>query len=178
MELIDVILLIIIAGFGMFGFWFGVIHTLGSLLGTVAGAFIASRLFEPVTEWLVGITGWPENYASVISFIIIFIIINRIVGFAFWIIDKLTSFFTSLPFIKGLNRFLGSILGLFEGVLTIGLIIYFIERFPLSVDFMEILADSDVAPHAVDLANVLIPLLPDAITFLESTIDYVEGVVR
>ena len=177
MELTDVILLIIIAGFGMFGLWFGFIHTLGSLIGTLAGAYIASRYYEPMADWLVGITGWADNTARVFMFIIAFIVINRLVGFGFWIVDKVASILTHLPFIKGLNRFFGLLLGLVEGILTIGLIIYFVERFPLSSWVMERLADSSVAPFTVDVARVLIPLLPDALKLLRSTVDYVEGVV-
>jgi len=178
MSLIDIILIIIIAGFGMFGFWFGLIHTLGSLIGTIAGAYLASRYYEPMADWLTGATGWGENFSRVFMFIIAFIIINRLVGFAFWIVDKVTSIFTGLPFIKGINRLLGLIFGLFEGVLTIGLIIYFIERFPLGSWFMEHLADSTIAPFTTALATVLIPLLPDALRILRSTVDYVEGAVR
>ncbi|MFA4831067.1 MAG: CvpA family protein [Patescibacteria group bacterium] len=177
MNLIDVILLIIIAGFGMFGLWFGLIHTLGSLIGTVAGAYLASRYYEPMADWLTSITGWGENFSRVLMFIIAFMIINRLVGFGFWIVDKMTSIFTNLPFIKGINRFLGLIFGLFEGVLTIGLIIYFIERFPLGAWFMERLADSTVAPFTTSLAAVLIPLLPDALRILRSTVDYVEDTI-
>jgi uncharacterized membrane protein required for colicin V production len=177
MSLIDVILLIIIAGFGMFGLWFGLIHTLGSLIGTVAGAYLASRFYEPMANWLIGITGWGENISRVLMFIIAFIIINRLVGFGFWIVDKTLSIFTGLPFIRGINRFLGLVFGIFEGILTIGLIIYFIERFPLSTWLMERLADSTIAPFTTSLAAVLIPLLPDALRILRSTVDYVEDVV-
>ncbi|MBU0597093.1 CvpA family protein [Patescibacteria group bacterium] len=177
MELIDIILLIIIAGFAMFGLWFGLIHTLGSLLGTIVGAYTASRLYEPMADWLIAVTGWGENTSRVFMFIIAFVIINRLVGFLFWIVERFTKIFTNLPFIKGINRFLGLLFGLFEGVLTIGLIIYFIERFPVSDWFMGHLATSAVAPMTTSLAGVLLPLLPEALQLLRSSIDYVEGVV-
>ena len=67
MGLSDIILLIIIAGFAMFGFWFGLIHTLGSLLGTVFGAYLASRYYEPMADWLINITGWGENISKVVD---------------------------------------------------------------------------------------------------------------
>lgn len=176
MNLFDVILLIIIAGFGMFGFWFGLIHTLGSLLGTIFGAYLASRFYEPMGNWLMGITGWSNNFSKVLMFIIAFIIINRLVGFGFWVFDKLANVFTSLPFLNSLNRFLGMILGVFEGVVTLGLIFYVIERYPVWDKFMVWLAASIVAPYCSAAAAVLIPLLPEALKMLKSTVDYVQHV--
>lgn len=174
MSLFDIILLIIIAGFGMFGFWFGLIHTLGSLLGTVFGAYLAARFYEPMADWLMNITGWTGNYTKVLMFVIAFIIINRLVGFVFWIIDKTTGLITRLPFISGINRFLGLLLGLAEGLITLGLIFYFIERVPLSDYFMQWMANSVVVPYTTAVAAVLLPLLPEALKMLKSSVDYAE----
>jgi membrane protein required for colicin V production len=177
MGLFDVILLIIIGGFAMFGFWFGLIHTLGSLLGTLLGAYLASRYYEPMADWLINVTGWGENVSSVVMFIIAFIIINRLVGFGFWVVDKMTSVITNLPFIKGINRFLGLAVGIFEGMITIGLILYFIDKVPLSEFVMDHISSSIVAPYTVSMAEILLPLLPDALKMLEGTVDYFEDVI-
>jgi len=177
MSFFDIVLLIIISGFALFGVWFGFVHTLGSLLGTIFGALIASRYYEPMADWLIRITGWEENTARVIMFVIAFIAINRLVGFAFWIVDKVLSIFTRLPFIRSLNHILGLITGFLEGVITIGLIIYFIERFPLSGKVMGYIATSIVAPYTTKTASVLLPLLPEALKLLQSTVDYVRNIV-
>ena len=118
-----------------------------------------------------------ENTARVVMFILAFIIIARLVGFAFWIVDKLLSIITRLPFISSINRILGLFLGLLEGVLTIGLLFYFVERFPVSEKLMALLAASQVAPYASKMANLLVPLLPDALQLLKSTVDYVQNKV-
>lgn len=178
MSLFDVILLIIIGGFGLFGLWFGFFHTLGSLVGTVIGAYLSSRYYEPMGEWLVGVTGWNENVSKVLMFIVAFFVINRLVGFVFWLFNKVFKVIAHLPFLKSINRLLGMMLGLFEGALTLGLIIFFIERYPISERLMEQLANSVVAPWLSDLANILIPLLPSALQLLRSSVDYVENVVR
>ncbi len=176
MGLFDIILLIIIGGFAMFGFWFGLIHTLGSLLGTVFGAYLAARFYEPMAGWLINITGWDGNVTRVAMFIVAFLIINRLVGFVFWIVDKTSSIITKLPFINSLNRFLGLILGVFEGAVTLGLIFYFIERIPLGEVFMGWMVDSVVVPYLVAVAAVLLPLLPEALKILKSTVDYVQNI--
>ena len=161
----------------MFGFWFGLVHTFGSLAGTVLGAYVASRYYEPMAAWLVNITGWDGNHSKVLMFVISFVIINRLVGFGFWILDKTTNFITSMPFLNSLNRFLGMVLGLFEGVITLGLILYFIERVPLSDQFMGWMSASNIVPFLVSSAAVLIPLLPEALKMLRSTVDYVQNII-
>ncbi|MEK7623999.1 MAG: CvpA family protein [Patescibacteria group bacterium] len=176
MQLVDLILIIIIGGFGLFGLWFGFVHTLGSLLGTVIGAVVATRYYEPVADFIIGFTGWENtNLVRVIVFIIAFLIINRLVGFLFWIADRVLSLVTRLPFINSIDRLLGLVFGLIEGALTLGLIIFFIERFPLSVFVMEHLALSTVAPYLSNLAALLWPFLPEAFRLLDSSIDYVEN---
>lgn len=178
MPFIDVVLLVIIFGFALFGLWFGLVHTVGSLMGTIAGAYLASRWYEPFANMVIDITGWDVNLSRVLVFILAFLIINRLVGFAFWIVDKVLSVFTHMPFIRSIDRLLGLFVGIFEGLLTVGLIIYFIERFPLAAPFMERLADSRVAPYTASFAEYLLPLLPDALRALRSSVDYVEHIIR
>lgn len=178
MSLFDIILLIIIGGFAMFGFWFGLVHTLGSLIGTVLGAYLAGRYYEPMADWLTNITGWGGNVPKVLMFVIAFILINRLVGFGFWIVDKLTGIITRLPFISGINRLLGLILGAVEGAITLGLIFYFIDKIPLSEYIMGYMAGSAVVPKLIGLAGILIPLLPEALKMLNSTVDFAQGVVE
>lgn len=170
----DLSLVLIIGGFALFGFWFGFIHTAGSLMGTLAGAYLASRYYEPMAQWLIKITGWQGNTARVVMFIVAFIVISRLVGFAFWIVDKLLSIITRLPFISSINRLLGLGLGFLEGVMTLGLIIYFIERFPVSDKIMTLIAQSELAAKLRSVADVFVPLLPDALKLLKSTVDFVQ----
>ncbi len=174
MSVFDIILLVVLGGFGLFGFWFGLIHTLGSLLGTVLGVYLATRYYEPMADWLAHLTGWSDNGTRVIMFIAAFIIINRLIGFVFWIVDKIFGLVTHLPFIRSIDRMFGALLGFFEGVVTIGMIFYFIERFPLSEKIMTMVAQSEVVPKTVAVAAILIPLVPEALKLLRSTVDFVE----
>jgi len=177
MPVIDISILIIIAGFAMFGVWFGFFHTLGSLVGTIAGIFLGSRYYEPMSDWLISVTGWGENISRVLMFTISFFVINRAVGFAFYLVDRFLHVVTRLPFIASMNRFFGLLLGVLEGVITLGMIIFFIERFPISERVMGWIAASNLAPHLSDFAAKLWPLLPEALRLLHSTVQYVEKVV-
>ncbi len=171
MELIDVIVLIVIGGFAFGGLRFGFFHTLGSLLGTVFGVFIASRFFEPVAAWVMNVTGWEGNLSRVLVFSFAFIIINRCIGFLFWIVDNLLSVITRLPFINGLNHIFGLALGTFEGLITVGFVVYFIELFPVSGSLSVALHGSWVAMFCLNMTQVLIPLLPQALQLVESGVE-------
>lgn len=163
MPFFDLVLIIIVAGFALFGFWFGLVHTLGSLFGTVLGVYLASRYYVPAAEWLMKTTGWSNNVASIIMFIIAFIVINRLVGFAFFLVDRLFSIVTRLPFISGLNRMLGTIFGAFEGVFVVGIVLFFISKFPVNEAFMGAMNNSRLAAFCISTASILWPLIADTV---------------
>jgi len=170
MSYFDVALLCIVGGFGLFGLWFGLIHTLGSLLGTFVGLFLASRYYELLASWLASLTGWSGNFSKVLMFIFAFVIITRLVGFVFWIVERVLRVFTKLPFLRGLNHLLGMAFGLVEGIILVGVSLFFIVRFPLGQSFMNALGNSVVAPYLTKPISILMPLIPDAIKFLQSTV--------
>lgn len=175
MGAFDIILLIIIGGFGVAGFMFGFIHTFGSLLGTVFGVYLASRYYDILADLLIGILGWGGNGLRFVMFVVAFLIINRLVGLLFWFMSKTLKLAATLMMLNIVNRILGVLFGVFEGVVTVGIAIYFIDKYPLSQKLMEMIANSDVAPHALKVANILLPLIPKAIQTLKSSVDFVEG---
>lgn len=170
MTLFDLILLLILGGFVLYGLWFGLIHTLGVLVGTIAGAFLAARWYAPVADWTGFLFGGHENLAKVVCFLILFIIINRLVGLLFWLIDKIFSFLKIVPFLGTINRLLGAVFGFLEGVLVLGLTLYVAERYPLGDWFINSLADSKIAHYFITLGKVLKPLLPEVLKQLKSLI--------
>ncbi|MCB9798094.1 CvpA family protein [Candidatus Nomurabacteria bacterium] len=178
MELFDLLLLFILGVFAIAGLIFGFLHTLGSLIGTVLGVYLASRYYEPVADFLIGATGWAGNWPRVVVFALAFVIINRLVGLAFFFVDKFFKVVTSLPVIRGLNKTLGFAFGLFEGLVTIGVIIYFIERFPVSERISTAIASSIIAPFAEEFTKTLWPLLPDALTLIQSSVNYAESMIH
>jgi len=174
MSLTDIILLIVIGGFALGGLWFGFVHTLGSLIGTLLGVYLASRYFDTLAGWLSSFLPWEGNGIKVAVFVLAFLVINRLVGFAFWFLEKFIGFITRLPFIRSINRLLGLLFGAAEGIITVGVVVYIIERFPLSAGLMQRLSESKIAPYTLSIASILIPLVPEGIRLLKSTLDFVE----
>lgn len=162
MPLFNTILIVLLAGFVLYGLWFGLIHTLGSLIGTVVGALAAGQYYDIVAHWLQGWLGGSLNVHRAIAFLLIFAIVNRLVGFAFLLIEKTFNFISIIPFLKSINRLLGGVLGLIEGAIVLGATLYIIQRFPFG-GLPALIDSSPIAKTLLAIARVIIPLLPESI---------------
>ncbi len=170
LTILDLILLLILFLFIAFGFALGLIQTVGALIGIVLGVWVAGVTYGPVGDWLAGFLLNNKNLADIVAFIIIFTLVNRAAGLVFWIVNKIFKVFSIIPFTKGLNRLLGALFGFIEGVLFLGVILYFISRYNFADWFAGVLTGSKVAVFLVDIASVLAPLLPEMVQKLNSVI--------
>lgn len=168
MSIFDVVLLFVIGGFGLFGLWFGLISALGSLLGTVVGVFLATRYFAPLADKLMSFTGWTGNFSKVVMFVVAFLLINRLVGFIFYIVGRILHVFTHLPIIHGFNNILGLIFGLAEGVIVVGIILFFVTKYPFWPLLSEQMSASKVVPYCMGIGTILWPLIPEGLKLLQS----------
>lgn len=171
MLIFDVILLLILAGFVFYGMFFGLVRTFGAFLGVIAAAVLASRFYLPVAEMLDKVFFGYSNLGKVLTFIILFTIINRLVGFLFYLLDKAFNIISIIPFLKTFNRIGGIILGFFVGSLSIGLVLYVASKYVIiSTLFGSWFASSKLAPFFIKVANLLLPILPDVLIKLKSLV--------
>ena len=143
MLLTNIIVVLLLIGFVGAGMKDGFIQTLGRLVGAVIG-FIAARL------WFVSVSAiiapfMPSGWARLVAFIVIFIVITRLVGFAFKLVDGMYKILSFLPFLKSINSLLGALLGLLEGFILLGGAIYLIVTFKLVPSLTALLTASSVA---------------------------------
>jgi membrane protein required for colicin V production len=124
MLLVDVILVAIVGLFVLFGLLFGLVHTLGSLAGTILGIVLSTRLIDPAFDKFGFLLG-GGGAAKVVLFVIMFLLISRIVGLLFWIVEKVLGVFAMIPFASGVNRLLGAAFGLVEGAIVAGMALFF-----------------------------------------------------
>lgn len=168
MTTLDFLLLLVLAGFTWFGFWFGLIHAAGGLVGTVAGAWLSGHFYDKLAAPFESLFGYQGPWLKVVAFLGLFILVNRLVGFAFYLLDKTFSFLIRMPFLKTIDRLAGAVLGLVEGALVIGLTLYLVGQylqFPVVVE--DAIATSRVAFGLTAFASILIPLLPEAIRYAQ-----------
>lgn len=170
MSLFDVILIVIMAGFIFYGLFFGLIHTLGGLIGVFTGTIVAGWLFNPIGEAVAPIFWGNVALSKVIVFIVLFLLVNRLAGFVFYLIDRVFQFLKIIPFLKSFNAILGGVLGFIEGAFLLGGILYIAARYPVFEWFNEMMVNSDVARYLVLMFKLISPLLPEAVRQLQSLI--------
>lgn len=170
LTITDVILILIIAGFAFTGFWFGLIHMVGSFVSIVVAALVSGKYFEFAADKFSFLFGGRENLGRIITFILLFLIVTRLVGFVFWLINKAFNIIAVLPFLKTANRIGGAILGLLEGIILTSLTLFLLARYPLGDTITNALSTSRVVEYLLDVANKVAPLLPDVVQKAQSVI--------
>lgn len=165
---LSIILLIVVGLFAFAGFWFGFMHTVGALIGTIAGSFLASRFHEVTAAFLQGRFELADNTAQVMGFILVFVVVSRLFGVAVWIAEKVINLSGVVPFFGMLNRMAGAILGVIEGVLIVGLILSFTMKFPITDTWKPDVQESGVAQTAMLSSKLLWPLVTDGLSFFQT----------
>lgn len=163
MILLDYILLGVILIMALLGLRKGFIESLGSVIGIIAAAIVASRFYPEAASWIGG-----SNWANIIAFIFIFSLAIKIVSLLFWFIGKIFKIVTVLPFISSFDRLLGFILGFAEGIFVLSIILYFSLKFPFSDWLMQQMLVSLVAKTLLTIGDVFVPLFPNALTAIKS----------
>jgi uncharacterized membrane protein required for colicin V production len=170
LTILDIILLITLSGFVFYGLFFGLIRTLGSIIGILAGAFLASHFYLPVSEWANSLFFGFDNLGKVVVFFLLFTLVNRLISFGFYLLNKAFDLISIIPFLKTINRLTGAILGFVEGGLVLGLSIYVAIRY-IQIDwFVNIVSTSKIVPFLLKFVKVLLPLLSKALKSLEAFI--------
>jgi len=170
MTFVDVLILVILAGFILAGFWFGLIHMVGAIIGLFLGVFLAGRYYAALAALIAPFFGGNGNLASTLAFIFLFLLITKVCGLLLHLVDKIFKIVAIIPFTKTINRLLGAAFGLVEGTLALGIAVYFVSRFPWSAAAGFALRDSQLAGPLHVIGRLLSPLLPEAVRLLQSVL--------
>jgi uncharacterized membrane protein required for colicin V production len=167
MTYLDFVLAAVVGTFVMAGFWFGLIHTVGSLIGLVAGAVISGRLYETGAAWLSPyITN--QNLAKFLAFVIIYLVVTKVIAILFWLFERTVKVLAIIPFFRTFDRLFGAIFGLLEGTFLVGLSVWFVARFPFSSAFADTMTSSALVGKFYVVGSALSVLLPGALKSLQS----------
>lgn len=163
MTFFDLILSLAVFAFVLAGLWFGLVHALGALIGLIFSVLIAGH-------YAAAGTFGTSNLARVLTFVILMILVNRLIGLIFWFIEKIFKVVSVIPFLKSFNALLGGALGFVEGVMVVGGGLYVAARFPVTTGFAGALSASKVGLWLVRAFGLLAPLLPPAIKSIQAVI--------
>jgi uncharacterized membrane protein required for colicin V production len=175
MSILDISLLIILAGFIINGFSKGLINLVGRIVGLFAGVYIAGHFHTAIFFWAknsFNISG-NEFVGKIITFILVFILATYLIDLLFHIIEKAFNLLAIVPGSKYLNNLAGAILGFFEGALFLGLIIFIASRYAFFGDLLglgEKLGASVIVPILLKIVDFVLPILPEALRLLKELI--------
>ena len=162
MSIFDTSLLIILASFFIYGLFFGLIRVVGSLAGILIGALVASKYYQSLFYWLEPWSFGHEQAGKIISFLVLFVIVDRLVRLIFSLLDKTFNLIAIVPFAKSFNRLGGAIIGLIGGVIVLGLAFNFATSYPLIGPWLvSWLEKSETAPAITKATGALVPLIPN-----------------
>lgn len=161
MGFIDIVLMVIVGAFVFFGFFFGLVHTLGSLLGTIIGIIFASRLVDPTFQTF-GFLFGGGTISRIIIFIIIFFLVTRVIGVVFWFIGKIFNVLAWIPFARSFNRLLGGLFGFVEGIIVVGVVLFYVMQVLPDDTLKTALETSRVADYLLATMSVLQVFFPES----------------
>jgi uncharacterized membrane protein required for colicin V production len=173
MSILDICLLVILIGTVLNGLFKGLINLLGRVVGLIVGAFVASHFYLTFFSWSEHIYNGHDALGKIISFVVLFIVVTKLMDFVFKLIEKAFNLIAIVPGSKYLNNIAGGVLGFFEGALFLGLIIYVVSRYAAVGNLLGIsgqLTNSVIAPALLKIVNIILPILPDALKTLKSII--------
>jgi len=175
MSILDISLLIILAGFIINGLFKGLINLVGRVLGLFIGVYIASHFHVQIFQWARGVFNININQSAgqIISFIVVFILATYLIDLLFKLIEKIFNLLAIIPGSKYLNNLAGAILGFFEGALFLGLIIFVASRYALIGSLLgldEKLSNSLVSPFLLKIVDLALPILPEALKTIQKII--------
>ncbi|HAH04803.1 TPA: hypothetical protein DCL28_04605 [Candidatus Komeilibacteria bacterium] len=161
MSFIDIVILIVLAVFVWKGIRLGLIESIGGIIGLFVGVYLAGLYYDEAAAMLKGILFGSETLATILGFLLVFILVNRAVALVFWIIDKVFNIVAIIPGLKSLNHLLGGIFGLLEGLIFIGIIVYVLSFFPLTDGLGNSVAKSRFAGIMETVGKISDPFIPD-----------------
>jgi len=173
-PIIDLVIIIFLSGFVFYGFFFGLIRTVGSIISLALGIWAASHyyafVFAFLKTWFLGY----DTFGRAFAYIVIFIIVNRLAMIGFSVLNSTYNLISIIPFLKTFNRLLGAIFGFLEGSFLMAVLVYFAVSYaslPLVGGWLaELLVKSRLAIYFFKLSSFLSPFLPAIIIKIKSVI--------
>jgi uncharacterized membrane protein required for colicin V production len=161
MPLVDIVLILIIGGFTLMGFMQGFIRTVGNLVATILGLYLTGRLIGPFTDRFSFLGG--GTVGLIFSYVILYTILSRLIGIGFWFGEKVLGILSWIPFAKSINRVLGAVFGLIEGMLVVGAVTFFAVHFLPMDTLRSAIEQSPTALYLVGVMSGLQGFLPQVL---------------
>ncbi|HNV12571.1 MAG TPA: CvpA family protein [bacterium] len=169
--MIDIILLIFLSLFVIYGFYVGLVRMALNLLASILGIILSIKFYDAFYELFPFIGFGSDSLGKVISFIVVLSIISFILSFGFKLLGKILKIITSLPVISLANRLAGGAFGLIQGLFIIGAILFVLSYYAVLNGLLNfVISNSEISPVFIKAVYWLKPFIPEALKVLQSAI--------
>ncbi len=146
LNILDIIIMIIFLYFLLSGYKSGLIKQVSKIFGLITAILVAINQFEPFSEYLEPYLELPPQVLMVLSFIIIFIIINIAVHIVGVFLSKLVKFLYLSP----LDYLAGSLFGILKGGIFAYFLVFVLNEIPYEI-ISEQISSSYFSTHLLEL---------------------------
>lgn len=150
----DILMLIVLLGTTIFGFWKGMAWQLASLASVVVSAVVALRFRGDLAPMFSASEPWNRFLAMLVLYLG--------TSLAIWLLFRLVAGFLDRVRLKEFDRQLGAMFGLFKGVLLCVVITFFAVT--LSETARQKVLGSNSGRYIAVLIKNATPILPDDVT--------------
>lgn len=156
MNWIDVLIIVLVAGLGFMGWRTGVIRWVVTLVGAIAGIFLAGRVYDRVADVLPRAGSYSDATQQAIAFALVFIVVL----IAAWILGRILRALLTTLFLNWIDNFAGLCLGALVGAVTATALIAAMGIVPME-SVQNAISESDLAKPLIERLGFIVNFLPD-----------------
>jgi membrane protein required for colicin V production len=131
MNLVDILIWLILAGFVYLGFTRGLVRQICSLSGFLLGGWAAIRYHLYLADASRHLIHLPHYLATILSFLFIFLL----TGLLFFLLGHVLTVMLKVVMLGGLNRIGGVIFGFLEGAFIVAMVLFISTSRPVPEKF-------------------------------------------
>jgi membrane protein required for colicin V production len=153
LQIYDILMLIVLAGTAIFGFWKGMAWQLASLASVVVSAMVAVHFGGAIAPWFSAREPWNRYIAMLVLYLI--------TSLGIWLIFRIIAGAIDRVRLKEFDRQLGALFGVAKGVLLCVVITFFAVT--LSEDIRQKVLVSNSGRYIAILMKNATPVLPEEV---------------
>lgn len=165
MQTLDIIILIVLGVFFLFGFVRGFIKQLGAIAGFFVALWAAGAFYQQLLPYVKPLfKDYPavtEPVSIAVSYIGVYIGVSILFHIFVRLLDQIFRIFSFIPLLKATNRLLGGIVGFLEGLLLASFIILILTALPVFPKTNDVFKKSFFVPWLNLVSNIYKPFIPD-----------------
>lgn len=152
MNLVDILIWLVLAGFVVKGFTKGLVRQICSLAGFLVGGWAAVKYHLYLAEASRHIIQLPHYLATILSFLLIFLVI----GLLFFFLGHILTIMFRIVLLGGVNRIGGIALGFLEGAFIVCISLYMATSKPVPEKFKGYVFRSRTAAPFLDTGKEIV----------------------